>query len=93
MPLTNAGYRTFAPFDKRIQKAMRTRAYSVKVIWQSGKVSEYKSSYDFYNSHGKDISYIRSRVIYAEMFIGDSVNATWYDENQNEHSIIFTRIR
>lgn len=93
MPLTTAGYRTFAPFNKRIIKAMRTRAYSVKVVGKSGDVSEYKSTKEFYKNHGKDISYIRSRVIYAEMFIGDSVSTLWYDDDSNKYTLIFTRVR
>ncbi|WP_154997421.1 hypothetical protein [Klebsiella quasipneumoniae] len=93
MPLTTPEYRTYAPFDKRIQKEMRARAYSIKTIGPSGEISEYKSANEFLKTHGENISHKRSRLIYAEMFLGDSVEMKWVDNENIQRTLIFTRVK
>lgn len=93
MPLTISGYRTFSPFNPSILGAMRQRAYSLKVIEPTGNVISFSSLSTFSKFLGKNISYLRSRAIYAEMFVGDSSEIIWRDENKNPYTLIFTRIK
>ncbi len=93
MPLTTSGYRTFAPFNSSIRGAMRQRAYSLKVIKPSGDIVYFHSLSLFSCMLGKNISYIRSRAVYAEMFVGDSAEILWFDKNKTPYTLVFTRVK
>ncbi len=72
---------------------MRLRAYAIKTISPSGIINEYKSAKDFLLVHKKDIKYKRSKLIYAEMSIGDSVETHWVDNENIQYILIFTRVK
>ncbi len=78
---------------KGFRKKCELELIQLKLSGPSGEISEYKSANEFLKTYGENISHKRSRLIYAEMFLGDSVEMKWVDNENIQRTLIFTRVK